>query len=67
MNIKDHFEEVTGIRKRKGFHHLPSYETDVLKVGNELTDQSVLTVNNQRRLQCRTLNPDRDLFSPAYK
>lgn len=67
VNIKDHFEEVTGIRKRKGFHHLPSYKTDVLEVVNELTDQNVLTVNNQRRLQCRTLNPDRVFFFPAYK
>lgn len=64
VNIKDHFEEVTGIRKRKGFHHLPLCKTDVLKVVNELTDQNVLTVNIHQKLECKSRSRS---FSPAYK
>lgn len=38
VNIKDYFEEVMGIRKRKGFYYLLLYKIDVLKVVNELVD-----------------------------
>lgn len=67
VNVKDHFEDITGIRTRKGFHHLPSYSSDVLKVLKELMDQDVLTQNNTRNLQCKSLVPNRNLFSSAYK
>ncbi|XP_078310147.1 uncharacterized protein LOC111108372 isoform X3 [Crassostrea virginica] len=67
VNIKDHFEDINGVRKRKGFHHLPSYRNDVLKVLTDLTEQGVLKQISDRKLQCKVLKPNRELFSSAYK
>ena len=67
VNIKDHFEDINGVRKRKGFHHLPSYRNDVLKVLTDLTEQGVLKQTSDRKLQCKVLKPNRELFSSAYK
>lgn len=53
INFVKHFDEISCIRERKGFHHLPSYQTDVEKVLKDLMENNVLVYNPQRKLHCQ--------------
>ena len=52
-----------GHGQRKGFHHLPSYATDVEKVVKDLLEQHVLQKVENRKLNVKLTGLDRNPFS----
>lgn len=66
INFVKHFDEISCIRERKGFHHLPSYQTDVEKVLKDLMENNVLVYNPQRKLHCQKLSTDRNPHSNSF-
>lgn len=54
------FEEAGELGQRKGFHHLPSYATDVVK---DLLAQHVLQKVENRKLNVKLTGLDRNPFS----
>ncbi|XP_061185175.1 uncharacterized protein LOC133193230 [Saccostrea echinata] len=57
------FEEAGEFGQRKGFHHLPSYATDVEKVIKDLLENNILQKNENRKLKVKTTGLDRNPFS----
>ena len=43
INFVGHFDNITEVKGRKGFHHIPSYKSDVVKVFKDLKQANVLT------------------------
>lgn len=66
INFVKHFAEISCIRERKGFHHLPSYQTYVEIVLKGLMENNVLVYNPQRKLHCRKLSTDRNPYSNSF-
>ncbi|XP_063435141.1 uncharacterized protein LOC134716217 [Mytilus trossulus] len=62
INYIKYFELISGTRKRKGFHHLPSYCKDVRKVAKDLLEHSALKHTINRKLKCKDLKIDRNPF-----
>lgn len=54
-------------KKKKGFHKLPNYKTDVHKIMKELAEIDALTFTLHRTLVCKEMCFGRDPFSQAYK
>jgi len=50
INYTKHFDCISDIRKRKGFHKLPNYKTDVHKTMKELAEIDALTFTPHRTL-----------------
>lgn len=67
INYAKHFDAISDIRKRKGFHKLPNYKTDVKKTMKELMEIEALTFTPGRTLVCKEVCRGRDPFSQAYK
>lgn len=67
VNYVKHFDIVSEIKARKGFHKLPNYKTDVAKVIKELLDIKCLVFHPERKLHCRDLCVDRDPFYNSEK
>ncbi|XP_069105225.1 uncharacterized protein [Argopecten irradians] len=65
MKFMKQFDTMNASRKRKGFHHLPSYQEDVKKVAKVLISKGVLTETPGRQLKCRSLCTERDLYSTS--
>jgi hypothetical protein len=57
-----HFDSISDISGRKGFHHLPSYQEDINKVVKDLQDIDALSIKCGRKLKNRTLMTDRNIF-----
>lgn len=66
INITKHFDTVCEIRKRKGFHHLPSYHEDVHKVVKDLLQLDVLTYTPERTLSSKRLSVSRNPFDDCF-
>lgn len=66
INFVKHFDQISCIRERKGFHYLPSYQTDVEKVLKDLMENNVLVYNPQRKLHCQKLSTDRNPYSNSF-
>ncbi|KAK6168270.1 hypothetical protein SNE40_022131 [Patella caerulea] len=62
INISKHFDSVSEVRKRKGFHHLPSYKEDVNKVTKDLLQMKIFSENVSRELKSKSIAADRNLF-----
>ncbi|XP_069113384.1 LOW QUALITY PROTEIN: uncharacterized protein [Argopecten irradians] len=67
INFSHYFEDITQIKKRKGFHHLPPYKTDVQKILKDFAEQDVLTEKPNRHLQCKDLVAERNPFNSAFR
>lgn len=66
FNFVKHFDEISCIRERKGFHHLSSYQTDVSRVLKDLMENNVLVYNPQRKLHCQKLSTNRNPYSNSF-
>ena len=62
INFISHFDSITEVKARKGFHHIPNYKEDVrdLKLAN------VLTHTPSRSFKCLKLVAERNPFQDAY-
>lgn len=67
VNVAKHFDEISEERKRKGFHHIPSYETDVMKVAKDMLEMNVLTPTPKRSLNSVSLHCKKQPFDHAFK
>ena len=67
INYSKHFDNMTNVRKRKGFHKLPNYKTDVRKVMKELEEINALRLTPKRTLLCKEVCFDRDPFSHSFR
>lgn len=67
INYIKHFDVMSDVRQRKGFHKLPSYKADVMKVAKELLDVKALDYTKKRTLICKELCTDRNPFENSYK
>ncbi|XP_056006722.1 uncharacterized protein LOC125651350 [Ostrea edulis] len=66
INLVGHFDSITEIRKRKGFHHIPSYKGDVLKVFKDLQEANVMTLIPKRTFKCQGFTVDRNPFQNSF-
>lgn len=62
VNFVKHLEAVSDIRGRKGFHTIPSYKGDVQRILKDLQEIEALSVHPGRKLQCRKLTCDKDIY-----
>lgn len=62
-----HFDLISQIRKRKGFHKLPKYQDDVKKVVKELIEIDAFEHTPNRKLKCKELCSERSPFVSCYK
>lgn len=67
INIAKHYDIVSGIKGKKGFHHLPSYRQDVKTILKDLLELHVLEHTPKRSLHCRDLHSERNPFNNAYQ
>ena len=66
INFISHFDSITEVKARKGFHHIPNYKEDVLKVVRDLKLANVLTHTPSRSFKCLKLVAERNPFQDAY-
>lgn len=66
INYTKHFDIITKLRKRKGFHKLPKYKEDVGKVMKELLDIDAFHQTAKRKFACRELSYERNPFNASY-
>ncbi|XP_062586325.1 uncharacterized protein LOC134247949 [Saccostrea cucullata] len=62
-----HFDEIANVREKKGFHHLPSYQSDVKKVLQDLMQNDILAYDPNRKLHCQKFVIDRNPFVNSFK
>jgi hypothetical protein len=62
-----HFDIMCQVRKRKGFHKLPSYKLDVKKVAADLLDIDAFTEHPGRSLRCRSMAQARNPYTDSEK
>lgn len=55
------------IRGRKGFDRLPVYKIDVEKVAKELLEIRCFDYQPNRKLKCRDISVDNDIYQNAVK
>lgn len=55
INIAKHYDVISDIKCKKGFHHLPSYKEDVRKVLKDLQEIHILEHTPKRSLKCKGL------------
>ena len=67
INVVNHFDLISEISARKGFHKKPSYVIDVHKVLKELLRMQAFLHIPGRQFVCRSLCKDRDPFLNSYK
>ena len=67
IDITKHFDAITEIHQRKGFHHLPSYKEDVLKVMKDLQELNVLENQPGRTFKCKALVVDRNPYDNCFE
>lgn len=66
INFIHHFDDITNIKKRKGFHHIPSYKEDVLKILKDLVEEDVMTTKPKRSMKCTELLTEANPFDNAF-
>lgn len=67
VNIAKHYDVISDIKGKKGFHHLPSYKQDVRKVLKDLQEINILEHTPKRLLKCKGLTTERNPFNNAYQ
>ena len=67
VNFVKHFDEIANIRQKKGFHHLPSYQSDVKKVLQDLMQNDILVYDPNRKRHCQKFVIDRNPFVNSFK
>lgn len=63
VEFKKQFEKAGDLVQRKGFHHLPSYATDVEKMVKNLLEKHVLQKVENRKLYVKLTSLDSNPFS----
>ncbi|XP_062582660.1 uncharacterized protein LOC134244405 [Saccostrea cucullata] len=58
---------ISDIHKRKGFHNIPSYKSDVQKIIVDLFDIDGFSYHEGRKLKCRQLVQNSNPFSDCHK
>ncbi|CAC5414675.1 unnamed protein product [Mytilus coruscus] len=53
VNFASHFDNITNLTGKKGFHHLPSYQADVQTIAKDLLQENVLTYKTSRIIKCK--------------
>ncbi|XP_048770593.2 uncharacterized protein LOC125676812 [Ostrea edulis] len=66
VNFVKHLDEIANVRQKKGFHHLPSYQSDVKKVLQDLMQNDILVYDPNRKLHCKKFVIDRNPFDNAF-
>lgn len=66
VNFVHHFDNITHLKGKKGFHHIPTYQADVQKITKDLMQENVLSYKTGRTMQCQDLIKDRNPFDSAY-
>lgn len=66
INLVSHFDVITEIHSRKGFHHIPSYKEDVLKVLKDLQNTNMLSIVPNRKFQSQDISVDKNPFDNAF-
>lgn len=67
VNITKHFDEISGVTKKKGFHHLPSYKLDVITVAKELIKLNVIDEKPGRKLKAKGLTAEKNPFDTCFR
>lgn len=67
INLTKHYDFISEIHQRKGFHHLPSYKDDIWKVMKDLQQLNVLEHIPGRTLKCKDLVVDRNPYDNSFK
>lgn len=67
VNFVKYFDEIANVRQKKGFHHLPSYQSDVKKVLQDLMQNVVLVYDPNRKLHCQIFVIDINPFVNSFK
>ena len=67
INYVKHYDHISEIRGRKGFHRLPAYKIDVEKVAKELLEIRCFDYQPNRKLKCRDISVDNDIYQNAVK
>ncbi|CAC5383775.1 unnamed protein product [Mytilus coruscus] len=62
-----HFDIISEIRQRKGFHKLPQYKADVMKVAKELIEIRAFEHIPKRKFVCKELSTERNPFINSYR
>lgn len=66
VNFVKHFDEIASVRQKKGFHHLPSYQSDVQKVLQDLMQNDILVYDPNRTFHCQKLIIDRNPYVNCF-
>lgn len=66
INLVSHFDVITEIHSRKGFHHIPSYKEDVLKVLKDLQNTNMLSIVPNRKFKSQDISVDKNPFDNAF-
>lgn len=66
VNFVKHFDEIASVRQKKGFHHLPSYQSDVQKVLQDLMQNDILVYDPNRTFRCQKLIIDRNPYVNCF-
>ena len=67
INYVKHFDLISTIKGRKGFHKIPRYKVDVSKVAKEFTAIKALEFQPNRKFSCRDLCVDKDPYKNSVK
>lgn len=67
INYIKHFDIISEIRQRKGFHKLPQYKADVMKVAKELIEIRAFEHTPKRKFVCKDLSTERNPFINSYR
>ncbi|XP_056008253.1 uncharacterized protein LOC125657360 isoform X2 [Ostrea edulis] len=58
---------INDVHRRKGFHNIPSYKSDVRKIVQDLFDIDGFSQHKGRKLKCRELVQKSNPFADSYK
>ena len=66
VNMTKHFDKISGFVQKKGFHHLPSYKQDVMKVAKVLLGIDVMKCTPGRNFKFKGFSLDRNPFATSF-
>ena len=67
VNMTKYFDKISGVVQKKGFHHLPSYKQDVMKVAKVLLGIDVLKGTPGRNFKFKRFSLDRNPYDTSFK
>ena len=67
INYAKHFDVISQVRKRKGFHKLPKYKEEVEKDMKDLIEINAFNHTPKRKMVCKELATERNPFLSCYK